>query len=54
MPKLPMPIDTNDEAAKALQMLRRFRKQLESLPDDWRRWVVESLRAGYGEEKGDG
>ena len=43
--KLPMPIDADDEASQAITILRRFRKQLEPLPDEWKRWIVGSLFA---------
>jgi hypothetical protein len=48
--KQPMPIDADDEASKAITILKRFRKHLEPLPDEWKRWIVASLSAGLHRE----
>ena len=41
------PIDMNGEMTQANTLLRRWRKDLAKLPDNWGRWVAESLVAPY-------
>ena len=40
------PLDTG-ELDRAHAMLKRFRKQLEPMPPEWRDWIIDSLAATF-------
>lgn len=45
------PLDVNDEIGDARTMLNRYKKQLATLPLEWRRWLIGSLSAWVAQDE---